>query len=105
MIQGPNTPPTMTDDEYTIHALNIHSTFFERKCQHVVNQSKDWKVIETNYPVTSGNQNSNLDIWAERGKGRAQLIELPIECKKNNPDFIDWIFFLQPTHRPSSSTI
>lgn len=95
--------PTLTDDEYTILALTIHGTFFERKCQSVVHQAQAWEIQDTNYPVTYGGANSNLDIWALRGKNTNQHIVLPIECKKNNPDFINWIFFRQPSHRPDYS--
>ena len=102
MGEGQNIP-TLTDDEYTILALTIHGTFFERKCQNAVHQAKAWDIVETNYPVTYGGANSNLDIWAEQGKNTSQLLVLPIECKKNNPDFINWIFFHQPSHRPDYS--
>ncbi len=102
MGEGQNIP-ALTDDEYTILALTIHGTFFERKCQNAVHQAKEWKIQETNYPVTYGGANSNLDIWAQRGENTYQHLVLPIECKKNNPDFINWIFFRQPSHRPEFS--
>jgi len=105
MTQGQNKPPTMTDDEYTIHALNIQGTFFERKCQDVVHSAKDWQIQDTNYPVTYGGQNSNLDIWAQRNTGTDPHLLLLIECKKNNPGFIDWVFFRQPAHRIKSSQL
>jgi len=103
MGDGRNIPTPTTDEEHIIHALNIHGTFFERKCQSIVHQVNAWEIQETNYPVTYGGVNSNLDIWALRGKNTNQHIVLPIECKKNNPDFINWIFFRQPSHRPDYS--
>lgn len=81
--------PTLTDDEYSILALTIHGAFFERKCQNAVHQAKAWEIEDTNYPVTYGGANSNLDIWALQGKNTYQHLVLPIECKKNNPDFIN----------------
>jgi hypothetical protein len=96
-------PMPRNDDEHTIHALNIQGTFFERKCQNVVHQAKAWEIQDTNYPVYYGGAKSNLDIWALRGKNMYQHLVLPIECKKNNPDFINWIFFRQPSHRPDFS--
>jgi hypothetical protein len=98
-----NMPTPTTDEEHIIHALNIQGTFFERKCQNAVHQVKEWEIQDTNYPVTYGGANSNLDIWALRGKNTYQHLVLPIECKKNNPDFINWIFFCQPSHRPDFS--
>ena len=103
MVQRQDIPSPGNDEEYTIHALNIHGTFFERKCQSIVHQAKAWEIQETNYPVTYGGVNSNLDIWAEGGKHTHERLILPIECKKNNPDFINWIFFRQPSHRPAFS--
>lgn len=104
MRDGQNIP-TLNDNEYTILALTIHGTFFERKCQNVVHQAQAWEIQETNYPVTYSDANSNLDIWALRGKHTHQHLVLPIECKKNNPDFINWIFFRQPSHRPDYSCV
>lgn len=104
MIQDQNQrPEPTTNEEWAIHAINIHGFFFERRCQEVVANAKGWSIVDTNYPVTYGDQNSNLDIWAERefknSYGDVRRFTLPIECKKNNPDFVDWIFFPQSTHR------
>ncbi len=106
MIQQQNRPESSTDEEHTIHASNIHGAFFERKCQDVVHNAKNWQIQDTNYPVTYGGANSNLDIWADSGRTWASTrAVLLIECKKNNHGFIDWIFFRQPRHRPSASYI
>lgn len=91
-----------TSEQHAIHALNIHGIFFERKCQEVVRNANGWHIQETNYPVEYHSEVSNLDIWAE-SEEHVTRIELPIECKKNNQDFVDWIFFPQPTHRPVNS--
>lgn len=82
----------ITNEEFTIQALTIHGAFFERKCQDAVRQVKDWTLRDTNYPVEHQGKASNLDIWAEK-KVMGSKLFLPIECKKNNPDFVDWIFF------------
>ena len=42
--------PTSQED-WTVHALNIHGVFFERRCAEVVASVPDWKVVSTNYPV------------------------------------------------------
>lgn len=90
---------SLTEDEWTIRALNIHGAFFERWCQKTVANAKGWKLRSTNYPVewppTKGpwrGQQSTLDIRAEFQRGD-QRLTLLIECKKNNPQFIDWNFF------------
>src|SRR5205807_818830 len=61
---------------------------------------KDWSIRDTNCPVEYKGVASNLDIWAERACMASRLL-LPIECKKNNPDFVDWIFFPEAAHQPS----
>src|SRR5260370_10664452 len=56
-------------------------------------------VKTTNYPVEFPPPNgfirgkeSKLDIRAEYRKGGV-ILTLPIECKKNNPEFVNWVFF------------
>jgi hypothetical protein len=93
-----------TDEEFTIQALTIHGAFFERKCQDVVRQTENWTVRDTNYPVEHQGKASNLDLWAEKTAAAARL-SLPIECKKNNPEFIDWVFFPQSAHTDSASYV
>lgn len=93
MSNTTNTSAPSTDEEYAIQALTIHGVFFERKCQEIVQQMPDWNVREANYPVEHKGVASNLDIWAERKYNVGSNLLLPIECKKNNPEFVDWIFF------------
>jgi hypothetical protein len=92
------TTPT-TQDEWTLHSINIHGIFFERLCQNVVDKSRDWKLISTNYPVEFPPPNgpirgkeSSADIVASRRYGDLS-ITLTIECKKNNPELVNWVFF------------
>jgi hypothetical protein len=84
-----------TDEEWSIHSLNIHGSFFERWCQQIVSESGIWGVSRTNVPVAfplDGGKESELDVQAELSyPGRHTT--LLIECKKNNPDFVNWIFF------------
>lgn len=96
-VRGPS-----TDAEWTIHSLNIHGIFFERWCAHIAATSSRWKTVSTNVPVEFPPPNgpirgkeSALDLWlgCEQGEDRLSLL---IECKKNNPDFVDWIFFRKP---------
>ncbi len=102
-----NTEP-ITNKEWTIHALNIHGTFFERRCQQVIAQAKGWRIQSTNYPVefpsTGHGKASNLDIWAE-GYLAQHALQLLVECKKNNPEYVDWIFFPKSLHRPIKTTV
>ncbi|MBU2632877.1 hypothetical protein KKG52_04130 [Patescibacteria group bacterium] len=90
-----------TDSDWAIHSLNIQGTFFERWCQETAKKSK-WNVVSTNYPVEFPPHNgpligeqSSLDIYAQLAKDTI-LLTLLIECKKNNPEFIDWVFFAHP---------
>lgn len=88
-----------TQDDWTIHAINIHGVFFERWCQQAISDTEGWILKTTNYPVEYPSPNgpirgreSTLDIRAESNiqNGRVTLL---IECKKNNPEFINWVFF------------
>jgi hypothetical protein len=86
------TSPPNSDHDWKIHSLNIHGIFFERWCQDTLEKLAPWKVKSTNYPVEFGGKESALDLWVQLVRNH-QVLNLPIECKKNNPDFIDWIFF------------
>src|SRR6266516_1207601 len=88
-----------TEHEHIVHALNIHGTFFERWCQHIVAPTPGWYIKHANYPVefparkgSSLGETSALDIWAEF-KAKDTILSLPIECKKHNPELSNWIFF------------
>ena len=92
-----------TQDEWTIYALNIHGVFFERRCVDVVRTMPGWEVLSTNYPVEFPPPNgplrgkeSSLDIWARRNADSHSVVDALIECKKANPDFVNWIFFQKP---------
>ena len=100
-----------TDREWAIHSINIHGIFFERWCQSVVSESPGWTLNSANYPVEFPPANgpirgkeSTLDIRASREVGDVR-ISLLIECKKNNPNFVDWVFFQKPGNHSSSGFI
>lgn len=89
----------LSEDEWTIHSLNIHGIFFERWCAAEIGNGHLFTVESTNYPVEFPmpfqgirGKESNLDIRAYAYDGTVQLT-LVIECKKNNPEFVNWIFF------------
>ena len=89
-----------TQDEWTIHALNIHGVFFERSCSSLISETNGWRVLATNYPVEFPPPNgpwrgkeSSLDIWARRDNDPRFVVDVLIECKKANPDFVNWILF------------
>lgn len=107
MAITPITP--ITQDQWSIHALNIHGVFFERRCAVAVADTPGWKVLATNYPVEYPLPNgpirgkeSSLDIWARKESDSNFVIDSLIECKKANPDFVNWIFF--PKHGAASPT-
>lgn len=88
-----------TDHEWMIHSINIHGVFFERWCQSVIAGAGRWRVTKTNYPVEfppSGSsfhsRESTLDIAAENRSHRTH-VSLLVECKKSNPEFVNWVFF------------
>jgi len=93
------TQPPNTQDEWTIRALNIHGVFFERACVNLIGTASNWQVISTNYPVEFPPPNgpmrgkeSSLDIWTRR-EDESHVVDAFIECKKANPEFVNWIFF------------
>ena len=99
MAQPPN-----TQDEWTLHALNIHGVFFKRACVNLIGSATNWRVISTNYPVEFPPPNgpwrgkeSSLDIWARR-ENETHVVDALIECKKANPEFVNWIFFERTSH-------
>jgi hypothetical protein len=104
-----------SDHDWTVHSLNIHGIFFERWCEHVIEKNRRWSVRATQYPVafspTSGpvhkasSHESTLDIRAELNYHDGRYLNLLIECKKNNPEFIEWIFFHKSGSSPDVSFI
>ena len=82
-----------SEDEWIIHALNIHGLFLERWCKQVVEDAPAWRCAATYEPVEfppGGGKESNLDLrvvhdFNEAIDGYSRL--------KNNPEFIKWIFF------------
>jgi hypothetical protein len=90
-----------TEQEWMTHVLNIHGTPFEHLCEHHLRQAPDWAFRSSRYPVefppsntpqVSQTKNSELDLWGIcRPSGLT--IELLVECKKNNPEYTDWVFF------------
>ena len=98
-----------SQDQATIHALNIHGIFFERRCATAVGDTPGWKTLATNYPVEFPPPNgpwrgkeSSLDIWARKNTDSSFVIDALIECKKANPEFINWVFF--PKHDLTQQT-
>jgi hypothetical protein len=87
-----------TDEEHIVHALNIHGTFFERHCESVVERDPDWQVVATNYPVhfpEPGDpqfQQGEMDLCVTYTDPAKVGVVLVIECKKNNPELVNWVF-------------
>lgn len=105
----------ISDHDWTVHSLNIHGTFFERWCEHIIDRQQYWFVKDKQYPVafsrTAGplqratGHESTLDLRAVMSYQDSRLLNLLIECKKNNPDFVEWIFFSKPDNRTISTFI
>ena len=108
LVDPSTTAHPVTEEDWIIHAVNIQGVFFERMCRKIIEDTPRWHVTATNLPVeapppspnTRGKE-SNLDIRAEiRLDGRdgyQNILTLLVECKKNNPDFVKWLFF--PKHK------
>jgi hypothetical protein len=113
MEEGPisessSTPRPVSEEDWIIHAVNIHGIFFERSCRKIIDDTDPWRVFSSNVPVEfppptdhSRGKESNLDIWAATRlasgyDGGVRILSLLVECKKNNPEFVKWVFF--PKH-------
>jgi len=85
---------------WTVHVLNIHGAVFERWVEHVFEKAgSSWHVVATQFPVEyppprafSRGFESTLDVWADY-RVEKRWLSLLVECKKNDPRFIDWVFF------------
>jgi hypothetical protein len=94
-----------SDEEWIIHSLNIHGLFFERWCQSVIVRTGGFDLVASNKPVefppaghAATTKESSLDIQAIHTYGNDARLTLTLECKKNNPSFVNWIFF--PVFQP-----
>jgi hypothetical protein len=96
-----------TDHEWMTHVLNIHGTPFEHLCQYHLQQSPYWTFKSSRYPVEFPpsytpqvllTKNRELDLWGTCNSPGLK-IELLVECKKNNREYTDWIFF--PVRHPT----
>lgn len=92
------TKPT-TDTDWTIHSINIHGEYFEEWCQETIRSTGGWGVDMIEYPVEFPSPYSKrvpkegaLDMRANFQNNNNQY-SLLIECKKNNKDFVNWVFF------------
>jgi hypothetical protein len=88
-----------TQEDWMLHAINIHGAFFEAWCRHIVESTVGCTLSYHNYPVEwpertaqMRGDETELDIRADVREGDA-LITLLIECKKNNPELTEWVFF------------
>src|SRR5258708_16329503 len=100
-------PVPRTEEEWRTHVLNIHGTPFEQICEYHLRYASDWTFKSSRYPVefppsyspqVSQTKNSELDLWGSCFAPGLK-IELLMECKKNNPQYTDWVFF--PTTNPA----
>jgi len=94
--KGVDNQDELSEDNWIVKSLNIHGTFFERLCASIVRQAPHWTLTTTNYPVEVNGNHSELDIRADAELDESLKLRLLIECKKNNPDFIKWVFFRKP---------
>lgn len=90
----------ISQEDWTVHALNIHGVFFEHRCADIVRSVPDWSLVSTDYPVEYPPPNgpwrgreSSLDIRARKSLPNNEVVDIQVECKKANPEFVNWIFF------------
>lgn len=101
-----------SDDDWTIRSINIHGLFLERWCQEVICHQSGWELKSVNYPVefpkataALRGEESALDARAELPLPPEQKLTLLIECKKHNPEFVNWIFFRRSRSRGKTEPI
>jgi hypothetical protein len=90
-----------TQEEWMIHSINIHGSFFEAWCRDIVSRVSGWSLAYYHYPVEWPEFNgfvrgheSSLDLRADWRSGNDR-VALLIECKQRNPDLTEWVFFRQ----------
>ncbi|MCB2146530.1 MAG: hypothetical protein KQI81_08655 [Deltaproteobacteria bacterium] len=100
----------VTDEEWTIHSLNIHGTFFQYQIAKTVATYKKSKLslCHTEYPIEFSNDikqfETRIDVLGYFKKTRNDsAIYLIIECKKCNPEFVNWVFFPRIKQQLSNS--
>jgi hypothetical protein len=87
-----------SENDWTVHALNVHGAFLERWCASLIARQPGWRVRSAGYPVKLPPQpdipgrESAVDIVAQTTRGDL-LVTAIIECKKANPEFVNWTFF------------
>jgi hypothetical protein len=85
-------------DEWTTHVLNIQGAIFERWVANIIRNSRfflDATEFPVEFPPPHGAERgfeSTLDVRAHAPTPHG-VVTLLIECKKNNPKFVDWVFF------------
>jgi hypothetical protein len=88
-----------TDDEWTIHSLNIHGVLLQFKIAEIIaTYNRRLSLLHTEYPVEISSEGkfseSRIDVLGVLfHRYNAANIYLIIECKKCNPEFVDWVFF------------
>ena len=92
-------PTPISDDDWKIHALNVHGGFFEQKVASIIKEfsPEELSFVTSEYPVRVAQEESRLDIlgfisFFSDPRSRSGIY-LAIECKKHNAEFIDWIFY------------
>jgi hypothetical protein len=100
-----------SDNDWIIHSLNIHGVFLELWCEKTISNDPNWRIRSVHeaveFPPPQGpvrGKESHLDIRAERWTDDA-LLTLLVECKKANPEFVNWIFFPSQTISKTNALI
>ncbi|RLG15058.1 MAG: hypothetical protein DRN66_00455 [Candidatus Nanohalarchaeota archaeon] len=78
-------------DKFILDSLNMHGSFFHRKCIAEIAKINTFGVVEKEFPVQVNDEKTKIDIIAARD---AQVLNYyVIECKKVHEDFKCWVFF------------
>lgn len=101
----------VSESDWTIHSINIQGHFFESWCEKTIRDNSNWLIRSIHeaveFPPPQGpvrGKESHLDIRAER-QAYEGILTLIVECKKANPEFVNWIFFPKRSQSPTNALV
>lgn len=84
-------PDVDKKNKFIVDSLNIHGSFFHKKCIEIIANQLSFSVIEKEFPIGLDNSFTKIDIVAERSGSVHNFFIF--ECKKIDNDFKTWVFF------------
>src|SRR3989344_1663952 len=91
-------------NDFIIDALNIHGSFFHKKCIEAISNTENLSVIEKEFPVELDNEKTKIDIIAKNYFSNLESYFI-IECKKADNNFKTWVFLPDIKHGLNDNSV